>query len=242
MSDLIEWVINKLKPQPTLKEYEASIVQALQNQREKEKLQTKQLTIQDRLVKNIPRTAGENARRLREFKKYKGMQSRLEHVSAAIARLEFIQQQIDNFRETAEEAKLTQSLPQMLARYNMPDIASIEKSIDEMQQMVTESQGIATAVSDGLAMSAMTSSGMMNGDVGMFEDPEQLEDELNEFLQESDVSQYSMDMSTNAQDTYPQQQYSQVSSVDDIRHRLPKVPTSKPNSAILNETLSNIGW
>ena len=73
MSDLIEWVINKLKPQPTLKEYEASIVQALQNQREKEKLQTKQLTIQDRLVKNIPRTAGENARRLREFKKYKGM-------------------------------------------------------------------------------------------------------------------------------------------------------------------------
>lgn len=198
------------------------------------------LKTQERLVRSIPQSVAEQARLQREFTKYKGMQAGLEQRSNNIARLESILHQIAQYRETAQEAQLASAMPQMMERFNMPDVRTIERDMNTMQRLVADSQEVSSVVSDGLAMSAMTLSGP---DAMQISDPQLLEDELSQFLAEAPATPQQQQHRLHASaidDSHSACAYNPAAQLSALP-RVPKQSSSTSNTA-LSTALQDIGW
>lgn len=248
MDRISGWFRETFVDSTTPEQFEDRIRKILAAQEEQERLQTKAMTKQAQLIRKIPTGPAEQARRMREWKKYKQMQMGLERRSNAIQRLENILHQITTYHETVQEAKLAQSLPQMMARFDMPSISSIERDMENMQQLVMDGQEVSSLVNENLQMSAMTmASGSDVGGTDMsYADPTMLEDELQEFLDACQQSDESLQMQSGKETASISSALKSVSADPLTLDALPRVPPQRTSRSSgqqsLDKTLNAFGW
>lgn len=228
------WVSDLVRGRPTPEEFEASVKQALAEQRELERKEMKTMRTQERLVRGIPRTTAEQSRLQREFKKYKMMELNLAQRSGAIARYESILHQITQYRETAQEAKLASAMPRMMELFDMPDVRTMERDMESMQQLVSDGMEVSSVV--GNALSATTDS-LAGPEAISIQDPMLLEDELTQFLAEDEVE-------VIQSSTTPSHTSTMSSSHAALVHSMPRVSKSSQSvsNKILNDALAGGGW
>lgn len=235
MDRFFRGVVDWIRGSPTPEEFEANVKEAIAKQRELERQQMAQMDKQGRLVRGIPRTAANAERLKREFGKFRSMQNGLEQRSKAIMNLENILHQVAQYRETAQEAQLASAMPQMMERFNMPDIRTIERDMSTMQRLVADSQEVSSVVSDGLTMGAMTLDGP---DALQLNDPMALESELSQFLAEGDAECQQQHASPT-----PYTGVDSTTSLSALPH-VPKHsnPTTASGSTMMVTKLKDMGW
>lgn len=238
MERVQRWFRETFVDRTTREEFKVKLNRTIAMHKEQEQKQMRELKQQENVLRKIPDSPAEQARRMREWKKYKQIQAGLARRSAAIQRYEDVLHQFNSYEEIAHEAEMAQALPRMMEKLNLPDIRTLERDMESMQRLATDSQEVSSLIHENIQMSALSvANSDPMGDTMAFMDPTQMEDELANFLASCEAADPTPQKlsASGLYDTHT------TSSVDQRLPTMPRVPAKKTEMA-LSQTLSAIGW